>query len=832
MKAIITTIAAFLVLNIAAQQSFENIRKLQDRRMFEQAIGEYNRLLEKGQNQSEINFELGVCYFNINQFTEAAEKLNTALESGNETMECQFYLAQSYLRLLQYEKATELFKQLIAEKAYNATDSLMQTESRIRLNTIRTIVQGMNKNSELTLFNMVNVNSEFSDYGLNVLGNALYFSSMRKLKNKETDSRTLQGYSDIFQTALTTNDFEQNNIIWLKEPVNSVKYNEACPAFGAEGKSMYFTRCFGKPTHCEIIKAELNKKDKWSKAKKIELSSKDYSIGHPTLSSDGNTMIFVSDMPNGIGKRDLYVSVFQNDEWSQPQNMGSIVNTPMDEMFPRLISDSLLIFSSQGHNSFGGLDLFVSVLRNGNWQKPVKLAPGVNTGADDFDLLFTENEKGLFCSNRPGGYGADDIYQFKGFPILIPVYITVQDELSGKPVQNATIVLRTENGTDTLKTDEDGYTEAYMKQHDAANLVVAANNYRTASDAFSTNFEKKIYPDIVEKNYILTPDNRGITVEGDVVDNSNNKPIDNQKLMIIGENGYFDQTATDSTGSYEFAHLQDNNSYTLLMARKGYWTQTKVLEIPDLETSFNYSKATGFDLDFNMEPIEEGKEIVIKDIFYDFDKASLKPESETELNKLATLLSNNPNIKVEISSYTDSRGPDDYNMRLSQARAESVVKYLVNQGISKDRLVSKGYGETHPLIADAQTEEQHQLNRRTSFRVLSVSDINDGDIIGSHVAQTETTKTTETPESGSNVVYKVQVCASRTPIESDSYFKQLNSAFPEMLIVEEKYPDGFYRYIAGTFTQYDEAVALRNQIIGTGYPDCFIGVYKNNKRIQ
>jgi outer membrane protein OmpA-like peptidoglycan-associated protein len=362
--------------------------------------------------------------------------------------------------------------------------------------------------------------------------------------------------------------------------------------------------------------------------------------------------------------------------------------------------------------------------------------------------------------------------------------------------------------------------------------VVAANNYRTTSDAFTTQFENRIYPDIVEKNYTMQPDNRGITVEGDVVDNSNNKPIDNQKLMIIGENGYFDQTATDSTGSFEFAHLQDDNSYTLLMARKGYWTQTKVLDIPELETNFNYTKANGFDFNFNLEPIEEGKEIVIKDIFYDFDKASIKPESETELNKLTVLLNNNPNIKVEISSHTDSRGPDDYNMRLSQSRAESVVKYLVKQGIAKDRLVSRGYGETFPLVADAQTEVQHQYNRRTSFRVLSVSDINVGEIISGHVSQSEEVKTTETPESGTNVVYKVQVCASRTPVESDSYFKKLNNTFPEMLIVEEKYPDGFFRYIAGTFTLYDEAVALRNQIISTGYPDCFIGVYKNNKRIQ
>jgi outer membrane protein OmpA-like peptidoglycan-associated protein len=755
-----------------------------------------------------------------------------ALDSGNESMECRYYLAESNLRLLQYKTAADLFRQVLSEKAYNANDSLMQSESRSRLNTIRVVSQGLRKNADLTLFNMVNLNSEYSDYGINILGNALYFSSMRKLKNKETDSRTLQGYSDIFKAKIATADFEQNEIVWLKEPVNSMKYNEACPTFGVDGKTMYFMRCFGKPSHCEILASEQKKNEKWSKAKKIDLSSKDYSIGHPTLSSDGNTMIFVSDMPNGMGKRDIYISHQQNNEWSQPQNLGTSINTSLDEMFPRLINDSLLIFSSQGHNSFGGLDLFVSVLRNGIWQKAVRLAPGVNTGADDFDLLFTENEKGMFCSNRPGGYGADDIYQFNGFPVLIPVYITVNDEISGKPIANATIVFRSESGIDTLKTDENGYTEAFLKQKDEANLVIAANEYRTVNDAFTTEFEKKIYPDIVEKTYILTPDNRGITVEGDVVDNSNKKPIDNQKLMIIGENGYFDQTATDSTGSYEFTHLQDNNSYTLLMARKGYWTQTKVLDIPDLETNFNYTKSNGFDFDFNLDPIEEGKEIVIKDIFYDFDKATLKSESEVELNKLVYLLENNPNIKVEISSYTDSRGPDDYNMRLSQARAESVVKYLVKQGISKERLVSKGYGETNPLIANAQTEEQHQLNRRTSFKVLAVSDINESEIISGHAATTGIEKQNDTPENTVNIVYKVQVCASRTPIESDSYFKKLNNSFPDLLIVEEKYPDGFYRYIAGTFTQYDEAVALRNQIIETGYPDCFIGVYKNNKRIQ
>lgn len=830
MKTLLTILVTACFLPLFAQQSAENIRKMQEKRLFSQAIEAYSKLYERDATQTEIAYELGMCYYGINDFRSAREYLTKALEGGFDHISCRYHLAQSNLRMLEYDKAYTAFCDIAKETPITAEDTFMVAESRIKSLILRTYYQGNESTESVKASLLPLINSEFSDYGIGISGNELYFSSLRKTEKSATDARTMQGYSDLFYTSLSTSEFETNNVIAMLQPINSEKYNDACPAFSQDGMQLYFTRCFGKPSHCEIMFSQKNSRGKWSNPTSISLNNKSFSTGHASINPSGNMMVFVSDQAGGVGKRDIYLSKFENGSWATATNAGKLINTSRDEMFPIFINDSVLTFCSEGHRSLGGLDVFVTVLRNNTLQTPVRLVNGINTGADDFNLIATDPENGYLCSNRPGGYGSDDIYAYNGFPVAVPLRLTVTDENLQTPLSGASIIIKSSHGIDTLITDEHGYAEAMLSHHEDASLIVAANNYTTQVDALHIDQPKTWYPEIIQKEYEMKADSRGITVEGEVIDKNTEQPVDHQKLMIIGENGYFDQAHTDSSGYYEFTNLQDDNDYKLLMARKGYWTQTKELSIPDLNSSFNYSKKTGFDLDFQLEPIDQDKEIVIRDIYYDFDKASLKPESETELKKLVSLLQQNPNISVEISSHTDSRGPDEYNLSLSQARAESVVKYLISQGISKSRLISRGYGETKPLIANAGTEDEHQLNRRTSFKVITIADINESEVVSSQL-------TSDVPDgqqntTTANVIYKVQVCASRTPIESDHYFGRLNETFPDLLVVEEKYPDGFYRYIAGTFTVYSEAVSLRDKIIAAGYPDCFIGAYKNNKRVQ
>jgi outer membrane protein OmpA-like peptidoglycan-associated protein len=158
--------------------------------------------------------------------------------------------------------------------------------------------------------------------------------------------------------------------------------------------------------------------------------------------------------------------------------------------------------------------------------------------------------------------------------------------------------------------------------------------------------------------------------------------------------------------------LPSGKNYGLAVKRDGYLFHSENFDIP---ASADYQEV---EINIDLKKIEIGQSIVLKNIFFDFDKATIRSESANELDRLIKLLTENPTLKIELGSHTDSKGSDDYNQKLSQSRSQSVVTYLINKGISTDRLVAKGYGETVP-VATNDTEAGRQENRRTEFKILS-----------------------------------------------------------------------------------------------------------------
>lgn len=832
MKSIIVTIICLASILSYGQKNFEKIDKFKEQRLYKDAIDAYEQVLKKSPESFEAAYKLGECYYQLNNFGSAAKYFEQAETLGCNTIELCYYLGKTKLYQLKYEEAENIFNRASQIVSEDDQQKNLQNQCCIGAQCARSLSFNKKYSSDILVNNMTFINSQYSEYGISIKDKNLYFSSMRKGEKDATDQRTLQGFSDIYKTSLIREDFAKTEIIPLKKSINNKKYNEACIAFSKDESEAYFTRCLGKPAHCEILKAENKKEGFFNSSNKINLVSKEYSIGHPALSLDGNTMIFVSDMPDGFGKRDLYISTKNGNKWSDPQNLGSTINTEYDEMFPSFFQDDILVFSSSGHNSGGGLDIFISKKEGNTWSTPQKLSSPINTGADDFNMVFNESEEhGYFCSNRPGGAGSDDIYSFDGFPVKVKFSGTVKDKETNKTISNVLIIIKNKEGNDTLFTNDNGNVNMELPFNSEYEIQIQKDEYLIMKSTIKTTEEKSLFPEIMNETYLVSPDTRGTVVEGVVKDNTNQNPISNQNLMIMGDNGYVDQTSTNEEGHYEFTNLNDQTAYTLLLAKKGYWTVTKSLEIPELDDHKNYSLSTGYDFDFDLVPIPTNEEIVLDNIYYDFNKASLRPESENELIKLSEILNQNPNIVVEISSHTDSRGSDDYNMHLSQARAESVVDFLTKHGTSIVRLIAKGYGENMPVIADATTEEEHQKNRRTSFKVLEIKDVDMNQIMN-QMAPDNPTTSASTAGTAQEVIYKVQVCASKSPVESESYFDKITEAMPKLAIVEEKYPDGFYRYIAGTFISYTEAQNLRDKIVNLGYSDCFIGVFKNNQRIK
>lgn len=829
MKTILLIICLLGTISLMAQPSLEKAKAYQDGKFFSDAIVQYEKFLKKTPDNIEALNGLALCYESINDYGAARDYYFILHRINVNDISISYKLANCYRFLCDFDSCLIMLDQVKKLIVYTPEEQSIKNAATEEASEIRSLLAFNYKNySRLLVQEVSDINTPFSEFGIFYLDSMLYFSSMRAT-NSRIDQRTAQGYSDIYKADFSKWNFNKSRILKMPSKINLYDENEGDFYLDTISKQIYFTRCSGNPSRCGIYTAKMGQNGSLKKVNPLNINSKEYNTGHATFSSDGNKMIFVSDMPNGLGKRDLYVSTKVNDEWDVPVNLGATVNTSDDEMFPMLYNDSILFFASSGHNGFGGLDIFFSIYRNNSWTRPKHLKAPVNSGSDDFNLVFKDElTKGYFCSNRPGGKGSDDIYIYTGNAWQPTMSGIVSDITSGSPVANAMVILTSSNISDTVFTDGKGFFSSDIVSNKPYRVNIIKQGYSERIDFLKTpkyfnGFDLTFY-----RSYQLNPSGTGISAEGTVKDKNTQKPIDDQPVLIMGKDGYYDKAVTDTSGLYQFQNIHDNNNYTILMAREGYWTQSKTLDVPVLTQPTHYSKMSGHDLDFEVEAIEANKEFVINNIYYDFDKASLKEESKLELVKLVQILKDNPNLRVEISSHTDNRGNDVYNQDLSQRRAQSVVNFLIDNGIKKDRLIARGYGKSRPIIKEAKTEEDHALNRRTSFTIIGIGKINYDDFVPSRMGE----KTEETPQSNASVqkkstVFKVQIYASKSPLQDKTFLKKINEAMPELMIIEEKYPDGYYRYIAGSYSVYEEAKEIRDAIIRLGYTDCFISTIKN-----
>jgi peptidoglycan-associated lipoprotein len=490
-------------------------------------------------------------------------------------------------------------------------------------------IKTINEKTIYSFLNEKNINTSFSEYGLGLINDKLIFASTRIDENaSRIDTYTGQGFSDFYESNFKNNQW--TSATKAKGEINT-KFNEGSISID-NNMHAYYMQCNvekGKKDLCNIVKVQYDiKRNSWSNPTSLNINSNGHSVGHPALTKNSKTLYFISDMPGGKGGKDIWRTTLIDNNWSEPLNLTEL-NTEGNEMFPYLSGDSILYFSSDGIIGMGGLDLFKSrILSDGKYETPQNLKTPFNSSADDFSIVFIDKENGLFCSNRTGGIGDDDIYSFKLKPIII-------------------------------------------------------------------------------------------SVVGNVTDKINNKPINNVLVTIKGSDGSVLTTETDSKGNYKIETLKSNVKYIISLSKDGYFGDARNLNIEDEKFSKEFSKASGHNFDFTLIKMTK-KEIEIPNIYYDFDSAILKEDSRKELNKLVVILKETPTVSIVINSHTDEQGSEEYNLKLSEKRAQAVVDYLISQGILTDRLAAKGYGETMPLIKNAQDEKSHQKNRRTTFKASNL----------------------------------------------------------------------------------------------------------------
>jgi len=633
MRYLTITIVIFMLAGMTglSGQCLNKVKKQIAAYEYAQAIPSLEKIIEKDKKgKDEAVVLLAKCYRMLNEDEKAASYYAMAIEQDTVDPIVYFHYGQMLRTLEKYD---------LAATQFNKYASLVPDDKRGELlaGFCKDISCWLDECEYENPTNVASLNSPFSDFSPAFYKQGVVFTSERP-----------QDYSQGETFEWTGNPYLGLMFAWINgmlsegEPIftdpevfdeNLVQqYHNGNAAFSSDGKIMMFTRTQEERvpkdnerfrTHyLKLFQSEFDGKN-WSQPEPFTYNSDNYSVGHPAFSADGNKLYFVSNMPGGQGGSDIWVCTKKDEKWSDPQNLGSVVNTIMDEVFPYMDCKGKLYFSSEGHLGYGGLDIFYTSEVSGNWDKPTNMMGGVNTSYDDFGVAIDHKmEIGLVSSNRPGGQGSDDIYAFSIKPKPLEICGKVIDP-NYKPIEGATIFLL----------------------NNKSNMV-----------------------------HILK---------------------------------------TDSEGKY-CIELEDNVSCSIL---------GKKLSYEDNCLGFTSSEINLRPDDLVLNPYKVDKTYEVGDIYYDLDKYQVRKEEQPALDELAKTMKLQP-ITIELGSHTDCRGSEEYNIELSQKRAESVIRYLILQGIDPSRMTAKGYGETMP-VNDCKdgvtcTEEEHQSNRRTEFKVTGV----------------------------------------------------------------------------------------------------------------
>jgi outer membrane protein OmpA-like peptidoglycan-associated protein len=511
----------------------------------------------------------------------------------------------------------------------------------------------------------------------------------------------------------------------------NTKYHEGPATFTKDGSRVIFTRNNFNEGQYRKSSDGINKlklytatqtSGLWGKAEELPFNSDEYSTGHPALSKDDQLLYFSSDMPGGFGGTDIYVTRWTNGKWGQPVNLGKEVNSKGNELFPFVDAKGNLYFASDGHPGLGDLDMFYAQLDpEGKQAKVVRnLGEPLNSAKDDFGIVTDGDRKsGYFSSNRKNGGADDDVYRFTREGSLYPcreLTVSVFDADSKQPLANASVAMDNpaNDQQKQLKTDAEGLVRICINADSDVKFLASYEGYQDNRIGFSNKDLSDDQPSRLDIPLAKpkAPERPSTTVlRGRITTQKDKKPIPGVKVVLVNEcDGSSQETTTGEDGTYEFAvvpgcdysieAMKDN------MATLGGHIAKDGTGSPDL-TMF-----------------KKGDVVKIDNIYYDLNKATIRPDAAVELDKVVDLMNKYPTMSIEMRSHTDSRAKATYNKTLSANRAKAAVAYLKSKGISSKRMIANGYGESVLLNKCKDgvkcSEEEHQQNRRTEIKILKL----------------------------------------------------------------------------------------------------------------
>tara|TARA_Y100000768_G_scaffold376624_1_gene348919 strand:- start:495 stop:2822 length:2328 start_codon:yes stop_codon:yes gene_type:complete len=706
--------------------------------------------LSKVENPSvETQRKTATAYMEIDSVDRAMSILEQIIDA-DEDVEAEDYLNLSQLQDMSgmYNEANKNRKKYSRQKAREVRVSLFETDDDYYQKLLNTLSKYDLKNLE--------TNTELSDFGGYAVRsgedgseiNMIFASSGIQNTGKLSRSKYIRPERPTFN--LFTSDFVEDSIHSSNASLiggseMNTAFQDGPAVVSEDGETIYFTRSGNKSgrdaaLHLNIYSANING-NSLSRVRNLPFNNDEYSVMHPSLSKDGTRLYFSSNMPDGLGGYDLYyVDIEGNGRYSAPVNLGPGINTEGNEVFPFIFREDVLFFASNAHPGLGGLDVYMTVDLGTENQQVLNMGTPFNTSSDDFCLyLDTKFKFGYISSNRKGGKGEDDIYSFK---IDIPAPFGVDDYYTmargdtlvlgdlgvlvndGEVAGTSYDILQGLVSRSTLLDEipnkgsldfKDNGTFTYVNTDLSADLdtftYIVSNG---ALESEPVNVRIKIIDPTVplaQQDIITFAPGEPVRIEQDtLLANDSDPGGDPLEAIIISEPQFGEINFTDGGG---FEYIPDDeipftSDTVYYVASDGFQTDTSFVVLSKLAVGVNLADI-----------------IEINPIYFDFDKANIRPDAALELDKIVKVLEDYPTMVIELGSHTDCRGSDEYNLYLSDRRAKSSAAYVQERIDNAKRIYGKGFGETTPNVPSPNgcgtlSEEEHQLNRRTEFIIVEL----------------------------------------------------------------------------------------------------------------
>lgn len=677
----------------------------------------YEDLVLSGKADATDLRRLALAYRKMGQPQKAEATYLKLMGLGTQTPDDVFAYAEQLRANGKYADALEWYGTYAALRPEDARAQAYLKNPRI--------FERLMRDSASATIRTLPINSPQADLAPSIMEELLLFASARG-EGVGGDRLYLwdeQPYLNLY-SALWKGETAEEPLVMRKD-LNS-RYHDGVGSFDSVANRLYFTRnnfYYGTLDknakgelnlgiyHSDVITGEFGQPE-WGNLVPFDHNDAEANYGHPCVSPDGRKLFFASDRAGGQGGTDIWYCENLGNQWGAPINMGPEVNSQGNEMFPYLHRDSTLYFVSSGLPGLGGYDIFYSRLSKNGPGKPFNLGYPMNTRYNDHGLIFFNDTTGFFASDRPGGKGSDDIYGCTVRPPMVYMAGIVIDKDSRQPIDGATLQMKDETGKFVerfnVESEPGGKFKIEVPYHDKYTLIANKNGYFQKELVLNTN-------DDALEEIVVEMQKYEYAADGVVYNGETNLPIEGATVQLLdAQDNVIETVTTDATGKYAFP-LKPESDYRIKVEKEGFFKQSAKISTK--------GKPNGvIKTDFKLFPLEVDQVVRLENIFYDYNKANIRPDAAVELDKLVSTLQDNPTVKIELSSHTDCRGKDAYNMKLSEKRAKSAVDYIISKGIPKTNITSKGYGESQPsesCACEKCSEDEHQRNRRTEFKVLS-----------------------------------------------------------------------------------------------------------------